>query len=812
MNPFLSVVAGPMGLALVLKVSLLLLAALVLASLLRHRSTAARHMVWLTALSGTLALAVLTPFAPRLAIDIPAPSIALPAPLVAPHPLVSDRAGVTSSPAMGATDRSSTNPSVGVDRVSTAAPMWRPVSAVGGLWLAGFLAVVLWSAFGHLGLWALNRKAIPVERGNWTERFGAAPPPSGTAAHVRLGISPAVGTPLTWGWLRPIVLLPAAAEAWPVERRRAALLHELAHVSRSDYLAQVIAMLACAVWWFHPLVWWSAGRLRSESEHACDDCVLAAGTSAPDYATDLLEVAHGARSMRGSALVAVAMARRSHLEGRLLAVLDETRQRGGIRARVVAATLAVALLLLIPFAALEPRLIAAGAGMLSQSEAPAPAPVVITISESAGASRLDAAEATGGDTEITIKQSDAQGGEAFTVVRSEKDESRASDSDDENLSVSERTLPAKAGGRLDLELDNGGSVEIRGWDRPEVSVDSHLGGRDWAQSRVRVSPTANGVRVHGFQAGGKHSFSTSHHFRIRVPSRFDVRLNSAGGGLTIVDVRGSFRGTTGGGELVLERARGSAALSTGGGDIKVSDSDLSGTVSTGGGMVLLSQVRGGLRGSSGSGPVIYSDHEDGGADDETGDLSDVLVNQGGKRIDIARRGSVGTLNIRKAGGGVDLDEAPRGANVHTGGGDIRIGHAGGTVSAVTGGGDIMIGPAAGSVTAGTGAGDVHVIVADAGREEQTVEITSGKGDITVDLPGGFDGRLELETSFTEGHRHSAKITSSWSLDRDEITPWDDREGTARRYVRARGEVGDGQGLVRIKTVNGNIEVRRRSSR
>jgi hypothetical protein len=73
---------------------------------------------------------------------------------------------------------------------------------------------------------------------------------------------------------------------------------------------------------------------------------------------------------------------------------------------------------------------------------------------------------------------------------------------------------------------------------------------------------------------------------------------------------------------------------------------------------------------------------------------------------------------------------------------------------------------------------------------------------------GFDGAIELETSYTESHGRATRIESAWQLQHEPTTAWDDREGTPRRYVRARGVLGNGRGLVRIKTVNGDIELRR----
>ena len=100
----------------------------------------------------------------------------------------------------------------------------------------------------------------------------------------------------------------------------------MAHVARRDCLTQMLASVACAVYWCHPAVWWIASRLRIERELACDDRVIAAGTDARDYAGHLLEIAYAFGRRRAPALV-VSMARPRQLEGRMLAALDDDRNR-----------------------------------------------------------------------------------------------------------------------------------------------------------------------------------------------------------------------------------------------------------------------------------------------------------------------------------------------------------------------------------------------------------------------------------------------------------------------------------------------------
>jgi beta-lactamase regulating signal transducer with metallopeptidase domain len=80
-----------------------------------------------------------------------------------------------------------------------------------------------------------------------------------------------LATAATVGWMRPVVLLPAGWRAWGALDRRAALAHELAHVRRRDYVAGLLARVAVAVHWYHPLLHWLAGRLRLQQEMAADD-------------------------------------------------------------------------------------------------------------------------------------------------------------------------------------------------------------------------------------------------------------------------------------------------------------------------------------------------------------------------------------------------------------------------------------------------------------------------------------------------------------------------------------------------------------
>jgi DUF4097 and DUF4098 domain-containing protein YvlB len=162
--------------------------------------------------------------------------------------------------------------------------------------------------------------------------------------------------------------------------------------------------------------------------------------------------------------------------------------------------------------------------------------------------------------------------------------------------------------------------------------------------------------------------------------------------------------------------------------------------------------------------------------------------------------------MNSAGGGISLRAAPDGARVTTGGGPIRIGPSAGEVYAQTGGGSIDIGPATGSVEAHTGAGDVTIELQGAGAH--SVDVTSGKGEVVLVVPRDLNATLELETAYTNNLGHKTRIISELPLQTTETADWDSSEGTPRRYVRARQTVGRGGGLIRLRTVNGDIVINR----
>jgi len=199
--------------------------------------------------------------------------------------------------------------------------------ALVGAWLLGAAFVLATLLVGALRLRRIARRATPIRTGRLARTAGRIATRLGLARVPLILEGDEASIPMTWGLGRPVVLLPPGAAEWQTWRLEAVLLHELGHVKRRDYLSQVAAHAACALYWFNPLVWIAAHRMRVEREHACDDLVVSSGGEAARYAHDLLALARAFRPRGRADAVALGMARPDHLRDRLVAVMDTRRSR-----------------------------------------------------------------------------------------------------------------------------------------------------------------------------------------------------------------------------------------------------------------------------------------------------------------------------------------------------------------------------------------------------------------------------------------------------------------------------------------------------
>jgi beta-lactamase regulating signal transducer with metallopeptidase domain len=344
----------------------ILLAALAGTAMMRRTSAAARHLVWLAALTALLLLPVARGFVPEWRV-LPAARAVFAAPAAPPTPVpvagpstVVDRA-VRGAPAPASVAAPATAPF----RMQAD---WKTLALLA--WAAGAALLALRLAYGLARVHWIERRAVELTDDGWVRLTDGLARRLGLGRIVRLLREPGATVPMTWGIFRPVILLPGEADGWDDERRRVVLAHELAHVRRWDALTQWIAHLALAVYWFNPLVWVAVRRLREEREHACDDAVLEIGTRPADYADHLLTIVRSLGSSQGTATAALAMARRSQFEGRLLAILDNAVRRNGVSRAAGLATVAAALACLVPLAAVRPAQGAAPASASAPSASP----------------------------------------------------------------------------------------------------------------------------------------------------------------------------------------------------------------------------------------------------------------------------------------------------------------------------------------------------------------------------------------------------------------------------------------------------------
>jgi beta-lactamase regulating signal transducer with metallopeptidase domain/Leucine-rich repeat (LRR) protein len=362
---------------------------------LRRASAAARHLIWFGALAGCLVLPLLSAALPgwqvlphafelglsplvtdaqrTTAADSPPPDDVVAKDLADPsnRRIKSEQPGQSRSqadslPAARALDDAPHE--VEPELANSGRLLWR-----GEFWIA--LALIIWAigvaafflrmGLAYVSLFWLARRCQPLDEGRWACLLSELCAELGIGRRVLLLRGHDSAMPMTWGILRPKLLVPAQAETWSAERCRLVLLHELAHVKRRDHLTHLLAQAAGALYWFHPLAWLALGRLELEREQACDDwVVLLSGSKASEYAEQLVDISTTMVPIWRTQGTAIAMARRSGLESRVRAILDLARNRGALRPIAVIGALAGFAIMATVLASVRPA---------AQAETPAPA-------------------------------------------------------------------------------------------------------------------------------------------------------------------------------------------------------------------------------------------------------------------------------------------------------------------------------------------------------------------------------------------------------------------------------------------------------
>jgi TonB family protein len=283
-----------------LKATLILFAAWTAALLLRRASSDVRHTIWLIAMFAVAMVPAV--------LSIPQSAIPKTALIVVPALAASPRVAAQELP-------------------------WLKI-----VWAAGASLVLARLLAGLIAAARIKRSAKNIDGILYTDR---------------------AATPMTWGFFRPVVILPAYAINWSDAERDLVIRHERAHIARHDWLWQMLGSVTTAIFWFHPLVWLANFELRREAEGAVDDRVLSNGVAPSDYAGRLLDVARQLRSLAAPAAV-IPMVRKPELETRVRSILDPTRPRASAGFLVRCAIVLGAVALILPIAVTRQRVYAQG--------------------------------------------------------------------------------------------------------------------------------------------------------------------------------------------------------------------------------------------------------------------------------------------------------------------------------------------------------------------------------------------------------------------------------------------------------------------
>ncbi|MCU1275491.1 MAG: TonB family protein, partial [Bryobacterales bacterium] len=313
-----------------LKATVIFAAAFQVAFVLRRASASARYFVWTSALATVVAVPLLSVALRPWNVPLAAPAAVIP----------QVRVFVDSQ----------------TPHAASVSPIAHPIGVAWWLisvWLCGVAVILARTATGHARVQLSLRRSEPIRDPEWLRLLADTSCQIGLRRRVDLRRSNDSDVPLSYGLMRPVILLPSTSEDWSVDRRRVVLLHELIHVRRLDWLSCLLSQLAGAAYWFHPLAWMAMSRFRQEQERSCDDAVVIAGTGQAAYAEHLVALARSLTSSRRSWPTALSMAEAGGLEQRVHALLDPRSPRRALSGRVCVAALSGILVCAIPFAALR---------------------------------------------------------------------------------------------------------------------------------------------------------------------------------------------------------------------------------------------------------------------------------------------------------------------------------------------------------------------------------------------------------------------------------------------------------------------------
>lgn len=211
------------------------------------------------------------------------------------------------------------------------------------IYLCGILILLSLLVHSARKLVRLHRGNLDIEDPELLQRFHSLCRSIGIKRSVTLHCNAEIQSPLSYGLIKPVVIVPEAFYGWEGVVQDEVLLHELNHIKRLDWLSLIFTRLLCSLLWINPLLWIAAKRLHDESEQACDSAIANNENDRIRYAEDLLQLARQQKIITDRNLLAQPMFDGGELTMRIENILEGKISKGITRTAFNTIMLAVAL-------------------------------------------------------------------------------------------------------------------------------------------------------------------------------------------------------------------------------------------------------------------------------------------------------------------------------------------------------------------------------------------------------------------------------------------------------------------------------------
>ena len=395
-----------------------------------------------------------------------------------------------------------------------------------------------------------------------------------------------------------------------------------------------------------------------------------------------------------------------------------------------------------------------------------------------------------------------------------------------------KTLDVNAGGTLSVRTPMG-AIEVESWAKDEVQVrvlkryrgsSEDKAEKAFERIEVYIERQGNDVLVRATSDSRRDNDKTGLLFEITVPARYNVDLETSGGSITVGDLAGRVLAETAGGSIsVGEISGGDVEVETKGGSISIEGiengsglavtaggsitvGDVTGTldVKTAGGSINLNRIGGKTHAETSGGSITIGESggdlaaETAGGSIHIGSVDGkVMVDTAGGSITVGP--AAGDVEARTSGGSIHLKPCGGAVTAGTSGGSISVDGSGGPVEVETSGGSIQIDDARGFIEASTAGGSIEAELSVSERDVDThCTLTSSGGDLILWIPEDLAASFDVELKITRWADEDYEITSDFPL----------TINRSDRGVACSGDINGGGDPIRLRTVNGDIEIRK----